>query len=316
MVRSSQPMVGMSGRRSELDESYVQLLARSGGVESRRLYILDARSKINSMGNLAMGRGTENGGDYGATVCYFDIDNIHVLREAYNKLAELCQPTGVRVDEGGTYWSRLNDSGWMKQVSRVLIAGVRMAEILEIEGVSCLTHCSDGWDRTAQMCALAELLMDPFYRTLQGFAVLIEKEWCAFGHKFAHRTAKDGHPQRSPVFLLWLDVVWQVMRQFPTAFQFSADALIVIMDHLYSSRFGTFLYNCEKHRAEKRVRRSTSSLWTFLLAHSEDLRNADYELCEETLWPSCDPRSLALWEAYFYRYNSTIKPAIATVQMY
>lgn len=40
------------------------------------------------------------------------------------------------------------------------------------EGVSVLVHCSDGWDRTAQVCTVASVLLDPYYRTLRGFMVL------------------------------------------------------------------------------------------------------------------------------------------------
>ena len=33
-----------------------------------------------------------------------------------------------------------------------------------LEGVSVIVHCSDGWDRTSQTCALAALMLDGYYR--------------------------------------------------------------------------------------------------------------------------------------------------------
>ena len=59
--------------------------------------------------------------------------------------------------------------------------------MLHNERASVLVHCSDGWDRTAQLCATAKLLLDPHYRTIEGFATLIEMEWLSFGHKFHDR---------------------------------------------------------------------------------------------------------------------------------
>ena len=60
-------------------------------------------------------------------------------------------------------------------------------------------------DRTPQITALAELMLDPYYRSTEGFQVLVEKEWLDFGHKFADR---NGSPfctsdlnERSPIFL-------------------------------------------------------------------------------------------------------------------
>lgn len=63
---------------------------------------------------------------------------------------------------------------------------------------------------------------------LQGFRVLIEREWLEFGHKFADRCGhgKDDLNERSPVFLQWLDAVHQCMKQFPDAFEFNEFFLV------------------------------------------------------------------------------------------
>ena len=42
-----------------------------------------------------------------------------------------------------------------------------------------------------------------------------------------------GDDQRAPIFLQFLDCVWQLMDQFPTAFEFNEHFLITILDHLF-----------------------------------------------------------------------------------
>ena len=65
---------------------------------------------------------------------------------------------------------------------------------------------------------------------MQGFQWLVEREWLQFGHKFADRC---GHAvgggdinEQSPVFVQWLDCVYQITRQFPCHFQFNEAFLV------------------------------------------------------------------------------------------
>lgn len=46
-----------------------------------------------------------------------------------------------------------------------------LSQAVADEGISVLVHCSDGWDRTAQACSVASILLDPFYRTMKGLMV-------------------------------------------------------------------------------------------------------------------------------------------------
>jgi hypothetical protein len=112
--------------------------------------------------------------------------------------------------------------------------------------------------------------MDPYYRTMEGFEVLVQKEWVTAGHQFNMRNgigiynienfkqtnfnisfSKKGSKsnptdQRSPIFLQFLDCVHQILSQYPLSFEFNVKFLSKIGYHLYSSRFGNFLCNHEK----------------------------------------------------------------------
>lgn len=115
-------------------------------------------------------------------------------------------------------------------MSGLMKAAVTLVNAVERDARPVLVHCSDGWDRTPQIVALAELLLDPYYRTMEGFRTLIEREWLAFGHKFAdrcgHSTGSEDQNERCPVFLQWLDCVHQLLGQYPCDFEFSQTYLV------------------------------------------------------------------------------------------
>lgn len=49
----------------------------------------------------------------------------------------------------------------------MLKAATLVCSAVEREGRPVLVHCSDGWDRTPQIVALAKIILDPYYRTLE-----------------------------------------------------------------------------------------------------------------------------------------------------
>ena len=105
----------------------------------------------------------------------------------------------------------------------------------------------------------------------------MEQEWLSFGHKFAERTGHcDGRfedDQRAPIFIQWLDAVWQLTQQFPAAFGFSEHYLLALVDALYEGRFGTFLFNSQRERERHRSSHKTLSIWSALLPSSPNHHN-------------------------------------------
>lgn len=50
------------------------------------------------------------------------------------------------------------------------------------------------------------------------------------------------------MFLQWIDSVYQLLVQFPRAFEFSSRFLLALIDHTFACRYGTFLYNSQQER--------------------------------------------------------------------
>ncbi|XP_050736027.1 myotubularin-related protein 2-like isoform X3 [Eriocheir sinensis] len=309
ITRCAQPLVGVSGKRSRDDEAYIQHIM-DANAQSHKIFIMDARPSVNAVANKAKGGGYESEDAYqNAEVQFLDIHNIHVMRESLRKLQEVCYP---HIDNA--HWlSNLEATHWLDHIRCVLSGALRIADKVESHKTSVVVHCSDGWDRTAQLTALSMLMLDGYFRTIPGFAVLLEKEWLSFGHKFAQRVGHgdDRHQDadRSPVFLQFIDCVWQIQRQFPHAFQFTEDMLITLLDHLYSCLFGTFLYNSERERIDKEVKTKTVSLWSLILSNKADFENPLYNPAtrHHVLFPRTSMRHLCLWDKYYCRWNPSMR---------
>ena len=279
-------------------------------AHSDRIFIMDARPKVNSMVNVVNGGGYESEESYpSAELQFLDIHNIHVMRESLRKVKDMCFP----VIDDQKWLSNIDNTNWLNHLHCILGGAVKIADKVENSKASVVVHCSDGWDRTAQLTSLAMLLLDPYYRTLVGFEVLIEKEWLSLGHKFSHRIGhgmdKHNDNDRSPVFLQFVDCVWQVTNQFPHCFEFNEYFLTFVLDHLYSCLFGTFLYNSDKERRQHGVTRYTQSLWSFVNHKRDMFLNPFYnEGDKNRIFPESSVRYLKLWTGYYCRWNPRMRP--------
>jgi hypothetical protein len=246
----------------------------------------------------------------------------------------------------------LQKSNWLKHISTLLDGTLVIVKSVHIFNSHVLVHCSDGWDRTAQLVSIAELCLDPFYRTYRGFQILIEKEWVAFGHKFADRcghtsnekhfinlantggsaaanTIKDmqnklyksGFHQRetSPVFHQFLDCVFQLIKQYPTRFEFNEKMLSELHYHVYSCQFGTFLFNNEYERFKNQPQSKTYSIWDHLNSSRDQFTNSKYDPTLDqdishdggVLLP--DPKHVQYWASLFGRSDEEVNEAAIPV---
>ncbi|CAM9454838.1 unnamed protein product [Choristocarpus tenellus] len=328
----------------------------SEATEEEKLCILDARTAVAALGNKLKGYGVETGSRYRSVQLVFaDIGNVSAVRESFEglrgfldpavgsgqlkggsvgelmtrglgiKAMDLKQALGFEMHEGGS------SAAWSGLIRQVLAASVLAARCLRLEGgCSVLVHCSDGWDRTPQMCSTVQILLDPYYRTVEGLCVLIEKEWVSFGHQFRHRCGGGRHYRShsveqgqgtgqgalqgagslssktggqvmsyeglTPIFLQFLEVLHNVMKQFPLTFQYTEELLGFLAEHTYSDLFGTFLCDTERQRHELRLPQRTCSVWATILDNKADFANPDYQPTDEALWPSLAACKIQLWE--------------------
>uniref|UniRef100_A0A8C3L7Z6 phosphatidylinositol-3,5-bisphosphate 3-phosphatase n=1 Tax=Chrysolophus pictus TaxID=9089 RepID=A0A8C3L7Z6_CHRPC len=284
--------------------------AESLAIQPQKLLILDARSYAAAVANRAKGGGCE-------CPVFMGMANIHSIRKSFQSLRLLC----TQMPDPGNWLSALESTKWLQHLSVLLKSALLVVHAVDRDQRPVLVHCSDGWDRTPQIVALAKLLLDPYYRTTEGFQVLVEMEWLDFGHKFADRCGhgenSDDLNERCPVFLQWLDCVHQLQRQFPCSFEFNEAFLVKLVQHTYSCLFGTFLCNNAKERGEKHTQERTCSVWSLLRAANKAFKNLLYSSqSESVLYPVCHVRNLMLWSAVYLPCSSPSTPADDTCAPY
>ncbi|XP_029797140.1 myotubularin-related protein 12 [Suricata suricatta] len=169
------------------------------------------------------------------------------IQTAYSKFKQL-----FLIDNSTEFWdtdikwfSLLESSSWLDIIRRCLKKAIEITECLEAQNMNVLLLEENASDLCCLLSSLVQVMMDPHCRTRIGFQSLVQKEWVMGGHSFLDRCnhLRQSDKEEVPVFLLFLDCVWQLVHQHPPAFDFTETYLTVLSDSLYIPIFSTFFFN-------------------------------------------------------------------------
>eukprot|EP00038_Savillea_parva_P008318 m.176171 g.176171 ORF g.176171 m.176171 type:complete len:554 (+) comp14120_c0_seq1:37-1698(+) len=317
LLVASQPLVGPKDERCYEDERMFRSILQAGPNPDKNGYIIDLRSREDAAAIKSKGGGSEqidhyfgwnpeNPADNKRRPVHAELGREPVYVDSLAKFSEACVST-----DQGSFLTRADSSGWLHYIKTTLSTAVVVSRILVREALPVVIHATTGCDTELQVLSLAQMFMDAKFRTFDGFRQLIQKEWIDFGHPFESRTsATETNPKTSlpksvrfasPVFIMFLDCVWQCLQQYPCAFEFNEAFLLALAEHSQASKFGTFQFDCAKDREAAGVAEQTLSFWAFCDLPDElrRFRNVFYEPLAGWIKPSFRPQSIQVWLALY-----------------
>uniref|UniRef100_A0A8C6TF69 Myotubularin related protein 10 n=1 Tax=Neogobius melanostomus TaxID=47308 RepID=A0A8C6TF69_9GOBI len=172
------------------------------------------------------------------------LPNILDIQSAFCKFRQSCVIDPFEESEE-RWFSCIENSRWLEYVRAFLKQSAEIVFLMEVKSVSVVITEEEDRDLNCAVSSLVQLMLDPHYRSLSGFQSLVQKEWVMAGHRFLDRCnhLKRNDKEECPLFLLFLDCVWQMINQYPAAFEFTETYLTVLSDSMWIPVHGTFLFN-------------------------------------------------------------------------
>lgn len=276
LMRSSQPSTLFKKSKRSYEYQYLASVCGDHG-----LTIIDCRPKKNAVAYELIGKGYESTKGYKKHIRHVEFHFLGIPHASKIRHLYILMMKELFHRKSSAY------KKWGELTMQLLDGSSFVANNIVCKSNAVLIHCSDGWDRTAQICSLSQVLIEPYYRTVKGFIELIQKDWIDMGHLFCIRC---GHvksvdfSQASPIFAQFIDSVAQLMHKYPTEFQFNLKFLEILLSNAYSQLFGDFMGNNYIERLE--MKRPTSLFSCFEdenFGLAEKIMNNQYQCSDQVL---------------------------------
>lgn len=273
---------------------------------SKNFTIFDCRPKLNAQANKIKGAGFESEKHYpnikNMNIEFCDMQNIHSVRNYYY---ELYEKLTYNQDDNKNFLLNFEKCNWYQSVLLLINSSIKIVKKIK-DNNNVLIHCSDGWDRTTQLCCMSQIFLDKRYRTIDGFINLIEKDWISFGHQFSIRGGyysknKLKH-EFSPIFIQFLDSLYQIMIQNICSFEYNINLLSFLAMESINGVYGTFMFGCDYIREKYSVKENTVSVWTYVKENISLFTNPLYEENnnKELIFSE---KFVTLWKDFFLKYE-------------
>jgi hypothetical protein len=139
---------------------------------------------------------------------------------------------------------------------------------------------------------------------LDGFLVLLEKEFSQSGHLFAkrHRIFSTNKNDQSPIFIQFLDALQNVMLQFPNCFEFKRNLLVDLALVSYFGVFSNFIGNNQKERFQMLLDKKALHFFDFFHHFKFRYVNKDFDEKSEFGKLKLKEVNLRFWKEFFFMY--------------
>lgn len=204
------------------------------------------------------------------------------IESSYLKLMNICsfKNSSLYYSETETFYSRLNNTKWLRHISAVLALTGKIVNCLSyFQRNVFLEERRHNTDCSCIISSLTKICLNSEYRTIIGLENLIQKDWFLAGHLFfkrLHSTSsnstsedfvesnekrrssldsneslstqndnsnKSNKGDMAPTFLLFLDCLFQLLIQYPSEFEYNEFYLINLWDYALSGLSFTYSFN-------------------------------------------------------------------------